>query len=81
MLTDSSYMLFLTSRCLMIRRDRLCWRISLPTLSGRSSESTTPRRKSNQRGIKSSNLSLINTLFTYNLMDRADDANMSLVSS
>ena len=74
-------MLFLTNLCLMIRSERLCCKISLPTFNGRSSESTTPRRKSNHLGIKSSNLSLMNTRFTYRRIDLAEDANMSLVSS
>merc|ERR1719439_218655 len=43
-----------------------CWSVSRETLSGRSSESTTPRRKFKYRGTKSSNSSVMSTLRTYN---------------
>merc|ERR1711968_370596 len=44
-----------------------CCKVSRDTLRGRSSESTTPRRKFRYRGTKSSNSSVISTLRTYNL--------------
>merc|ERR1719217_1884064 len=43
-----------------------CCRVSRETLRGKSSESTTPRRKFKYRGTKSSNSSVISTLRTYN---------------
>merc|ERR1719387_2832193 len=44
-----------------------CCRVSRDTFNGRSSESTTPRRKFKYRGTRSSNSSVISTFLTYNL--------------
>merc|ERR1719393_251747 len=44
-----------------------CWSVSRETLRGKSSESTTPRRKFKYRGTRSSNSSVISTFLTYNL--------------
>merc|ERR1719460_491082 len=56
-----------TSFLPMTLRTLCCWSVSRETLRGRSSESTTPRRKFKYLGTRSSNSSVIKTLRTYNL--------------
>merc|ERR1719375_1232697 len=55
-----------TSFLPMTFRTLCCCKVSRDTLRGKSSESTTPRRKFKYRGTKSSNSSVISTLRTYN---------------
>merc|ERR1719427_27616 len=46
----------------------LCCRVSLEMFNGRSAESTTPLTKLRYSGMSSSQLSMMNTRRTYNLM-------------
>ena len=53
---------------LMTLRILFCWSISREMLSGKSSESTTPLTKPKYSGMMSSQLSMMKTRRTYNLM-------------
>merc|ERR1719263_1654576 len=80
--SSSSAMSRIMSRGLLIMESTFDFcKISRETLSGRSSESTTPRTNFSHLGINSSNLSLMKTRLTYNLMLFAFSSNMSLESS
>lgn len=59
---------FFTRFLRMTLRILLCCRVSREMFRGRSSESTTPLMKLRYSGISSSQLSMMNTLRTYNLM-------------
>merc|ERR1719377_1023 len=55
-----------TSFLPMTFRTLCCCRVSRDTFRGKSSESTTPRKKFKYRGTKSSNSSVMSTFRTYN---------------
>uniref|UniRef100_A0A8D8T718 Secreted protein n=1 Tax=Cacopsylla melanoneura TaxID=428564 RepID=A0A8D8T718_9HEMI len=59
---------FLTRFLRITLRILFCWSISREMFNGRSSLSTTPRMKFKYSGIRSSQLSMMNTRRTYSLM-------------
>merc|ERR1719235_1856254 len=67
-ISPKSSMHFLTMFFLITLRILFCWSVSREMLRGRSSESTTPLTKVSHSGIRSSQLSMMNTRRTYSLM-------------
>ena len=67
-MSSKSSIHFLTRFLRMTLRILLCCSISREMLRGRSSESTMPRIKLRYSGIRSSQLSMMNTRLTYTLM-------------